>query len=52
MQASSEGLKAERMRPVPFRTGFPVPLLSRVSSAVIVRRWKVYGRVLTLPSGA
>ena len=52
MHASSEGRKAERMRPVPFWTGFPVPLLARVSSAVVVRRWKVYGRVLTLPFAA
>ena len=52
MQASSEGRKAERSRPVPFWTGLPVPLLSRVSEAVVVRRWKVYGRVFTLPFAA
>ena len=50
MVASSEGRNAERMSPVPFCTGFPAPLLARVSVPAVVWRVKVYGLVLTLPS--
>ena len=47
--ASSLGLNAERTRPVPPCTGFPLPLLSSVSVPVVVVRSQVYGRTLTDP---
>src|ERR1700722_4836344 len=39
--ASSLGLKADRTKPVPSCTGFPLPLLSRVSVALVVVRSQV-----------
>ena len=36
MHESSEGRKAERISPVPFWIGLPVPLLSRVSVLLVV----------------